>query len=228
VAQLYLWALGSILVASYDSRGYVGGIPSRIHTGEPQPGGPGPRIYIPQEQGGPVTPLGTRFPFCCLLRLAGLRWRYSNLLPHGCFEENHEIVTNEVEVEVTLRPTVSRPVYLGVRRPSGTCGQIFFLLEISFRQLRVCYFVAPSLTRGRVCNLLTICFWALSDHSLLGRSPPELTTIFYCLIWDFLNLEGQAPVFISPRFMTSNHQTKLPWQYSASSLSDPKSTNNYS
>jgi hypothetical protein len=25
----------------------------------PQPGGPGPRIYIPQEQGGPVIPPGT-------------------------------------------------------------------------------------------------------------------------------------------------------------------------
>jgi hypothetical protein len=33
---------------------------------------------------------------------------------------------------------------------------IIFLLEIFFRQLRVCYFVAPSLTRGRVCNLLLL------------------------------------------------------------------------
>jgi hypothetical protein len=44
----------------------------------PQPGGPGPRIYIPQEQGGPVITPGTGFPFRRLLRLAGLRWRYSN------------------------------------------------------------------------------------------------------------------------------------------------------
>jgi hypothetical protein len=42
----------------------------------------------------------------------------------------------EVEVEVTLRPTVSRLVSLGVRRPSGTRDQFFFLLEIFFRQLR--------------------------------------------------------------------------------------------
>jgi hypothetical protein len=61
-----------------------------------------------------------------------------------------------VEVEVTLRPTVSRPVRLGVRPPSGTRDQFFFLLEIFFRQLRVCYFVAPSLTIGRVCNLLLL------------------------------------------------------------------------
>jgi hypothetical protein len=56
------------------------------------------------------------------------------------------------EVEVNLRPTVSRPVCFGVGHPSGTRDQFFFLLEIFFRQLRVCYFVAPSLTRGRTCN----------------------------------------------------------------------------
>jgi hypothetical protein len=33
--------------------------PSRL----PQPGGPGPRIYIPQEQGGPDIPPGTGFLF---------------------------------------------------------------------------------------------------------------------------------------------------------------------
>jgi hypothetical protein len=54
----------------------------------PQPGGPGPRIYISQEQGGPVIPPGTGFPFRRLLRLARLRWRYSNPLPHGLMAEN--------------------------------------------------------------------------------------------------------------------------------------------
>jgi hypothetical protein len=71
----------------------------------------------------------------------------------------------EVEVEVNLRPTVSQPVCSGVRRSSGTRDQFFFLLEISFRQLWLCYFVAPSLTRGRVCNLLVqllLGLWKLS------------------------------------------------------------------
>jgi hypothetical protein len=40
------------------------------HFGLPQPGRLGPRIYIPQEQGGPVIPLGTGFPLIRLLRLA--------------------------------------------------------------------------------------------------------------------------------------------------------------
>jgi hypothetical protein len=98
-----------------------------------------------------------------------------------------------------LRPTVSWPVCLVVRRPSGTCDQFFFLLEISFRQFHVCYFVAPSLKRGRVCNLLYNCFWDLPEQSLLGGSPAELTAMFYCLIWGSPNLEGQVPIFISPR-----------------------------
>jgi hypothetical protein len=49
----------------------------------PQPGGPDLRTYIPQEQGGPVIPPGTGFLFRRLLRLAGLRWRYSSPPPHG-------------------------------------------------------------------------------------------------------------------------------------------------
>jgi hypothetical protein len=65
--------------------------------------------------------------------------------------------------------------------------------------LRVCYFVAPSLTRGGFCNLLYNYFWTLPEQSLLGRSPVKLTAIFYCFIWDSPNLEGQVPVFISPR-----------------------------
>jgi hypothetical protein len=50
----------------------------------------------------------------------------------GCDRRNVE-----VEVEVNLRQTVSRPVRRGVRHPSGTRDQFFFLLEISFRQLHV-------------------------------------------------------------------------------------------
>jgi hypothetical protein len=70
----------------------------------------------------------------------------------------------------------------------------------SFFSLMIVGFLgAPSLTRGRVCNLLYNCFWALPEQSLLGRSPAELTAISYCLIWDSPNLEGRVPVFKSPR-----------------------------
>jgi hypothetical protein len=60
------------------------------------------------------------------------------------------------KVNVFLRSTVSRPVRFGVRHPSGKRDQFFFLLEIFFRQLRICYFVAPTLTRGRVCNIMLL------------------------------------------------------------------------
>jgi hypothetical protein len=75
---------------------------------------------------------------------------------------------SEVEVEVILRLTVSRPVRLGVRRPSGTRDQFFFLLEMSFKQLRVCYFVSPSLTRGRACKLLVQLLLGLARAVTLG------------------------------------------------------------
>jgi hypothetical protein len=57
---------------------------SRLH----QPGGLGPRIYIPQIESGPVIPPGTRFPFCRLLWLAGLRWKYSTPPPHGIVQSS--------------------------------------------------------------------------------------------------------------------------------------------
>jgi hypothetical protein len=38
------------------------------------------------------------------------------------------------------------------------------------------------------------CIWALPEQPFSGPSPPELTTIFNCLIWDSLNLEGQVKV----------------------------------
>jgi hypothetical protein len=54
-----------------------------IHLTLPQPGRPGPRIYIPQEQDDPVISPGTGFPFRRLLQLAGLRRRYFNPSLHG-------------------------------------------------------------------------------------------------------------------------------------------------
>jgi hypothetical protein len=51
--------------------------------------------------------------------------------------------------KVMLRPTVSRPVCLGIKHPSGGYEQIF----ITVRQLLVCWCGALSLRRGRVCRL---------------------------------------------------------------------------
>jgi hypothetical protein len=59
------------------------------HLSVLQPGGPGPRSYIRQEQGGPVIHPDAGFPLRRLLRLAGLRWTYSNSPPHG-IDDSHE------------------------------------------------------------------------------------------------------------------------------------------
>jgi hypothetical protein len=58
---------------------------SLSQIGNSQPEGPGSRFYILQEHGGPVIPPGTGFHFRSLLRLAELRWSYSNSPLHWVY-----------------------------------------------------------------------------------------------------------------------------------------------
>jgi hypothetical protein len=61
-----------------------------------------------------------------------------------------------------LRPTVNRPVCLGIKHPTGAYDQIF----VTVRQLQVCSCGALSLTRGRVCRLQLLL--ALASTVILG------------------------------------------------------------
>jgi hypothetical protein len=58
--QLLLVLASAVILESRGTRGHI--LLSQMRD-SPQPGEPGPRIYIPQEQGGPVIPqaLGSLF-----------------------------------------------------------------------------------------------------------------------------------------------------------------------
>jgi hypothetical protein len=91
--------------------------------------------------------------------------------------------------------SVSRPVCLDVGLPSGTHNQTFFFVW----QFWLCWYWAPSLTRGWVCNLLVQLLFGLARAITLGSKYRRTQTIFYSFVWDFPNLEGQVAVFISHR-----------------------------
>jgi hypothetical protein len=78
---------------------------------------------------------------------------------------------------------------------SGSCLELMTRFFFSGWQLRVSWCSAPSLTRDGSVIYSYNCFWALPEQLLWGPCPEELVTIFYCLIWDSPNLEGQVPVF---------------------------------
>jgi hypothetical protein len=91
-----------------------------------------------------------------------------------------------------LRPTVNRPVYLGINHPSGAYDQIFIAASCAFVD------VARSQTRERVCRFQLP--QVLASAVVLGsESRGTRDQILLSQIRDNLNLEGHVPVFISRR-----------------------------
>jgi hypothetical protein len=104
---------------------------TRNHTSLSHPilaqhGGPGSRIYIPQEQGGPIIPPALRFSYF------------------------------KVKIKVTLRLAVSQSVsqYVLVSSPLlDLWADTTFFPSVAVSKFLCCLWGVLSLTRGRVCRL---------------------------------------------------------------------------
>jgi hypothetical protein len=104
----------------------------------------------------------------------------------------HRLWWEDGFVSYEYRPTVSRPVCLGVQLSSGAQDQIF----ITVKQLMIFRRGAPSLTRGQVSIKLSL---VLASAVILGtKSRAGHDHILLTQFRDFAKLEGQIPVFTSP------------------------------
>jgi hypothetical protein len=107
---------------------------------------------------------------------------------------------NPSRVDSMLRPTVSWPVYLGIKHQSGAYDKIF----ITVRQLQVCWCGVLPLTRRWVCRLQLLL--VLASAVILGsESRGTSEQILLSQIWDFpfcclLGLAG-----LRWRYSTSHH-----------------------
>jgi hypothetical protein len=106
----------------------------------PQPGGPGLSIYINQEQNGPVISPDIGFPFRHLLRLAGLRWKYSNPPPHG------QPMGSESE-------SLRLAVYLQSVRLSAKHLEAQGQTVLQLNAWGNCPYIISSLSKGWICRL---------------------------------------------------------------------------
>jgi hypothetical protein len=128
-------------VQSFSGRG-SGGLMTTLSQIRDSPNLEG---QVPQERGSPVISSGTGFPFRRLLRLARLRWRYSNLPLRGS--------ATSFKVKVTLRLVFCRQsVRLGAKP-----------LEVHDQS-----FLTEPLRSSSLCNILSDESMGLCFMNILG------------------------------------------------------------
>jgi hypothetical protein len=79
-----------------------------------------------------------------------------------------------------LRSTVSRPVCLGIKHPSGFTTRFFLRSEYGIR-LTVTFFIPWDALSDERTGLSFVCATGPCQRSFLGRSPLGLATVLYCL-----------------------------------------------
>jgi hypothetical protein len=141
--------------------------------------------------------------FSCFMTVFGIPatatshkdWGHGSYAPGVCLYVIGYLTlwNKKFKVKVMLRPTVSRPVCLGVKHPSGAQEQILLLS----RQLRVCCYGAASLTRWR--SIVYNWFWSSPVQPFSGPSPEGLIIIFYCLRFEIPpNWRARSPYLYPP------------------------------
>jgi hypothetical protein len=117
-------------------------------------------------------------------------------------------LSSQIERQIMLRPTVSRPVCPG-RPPFGTIDQHFFHFNGNvFRQLWVCYYAAASLTNRRVCDIQLLL--SLAGVDFLGsESSGSHEPILLSKSWHLSNFEDRIPSCTSPRNCVSQLQPRV-------------------
>jgi hypothetical protein len=89
------------------------------------------------------------------------------------------IATELIWVSLMLRPTVSRPVCLGIKHPSGSYDHIFILSGN-------CGFIDVGRSLWQEDGSVVYnCCWPSPAQSFLGPSPVGLATILLSQIWGF-------------------------------------------
>jgi hypothetical protein len=100
---------------------------------------------------------------------------------------------NIVKVKVMLRPSVSRPVSLVVKHPSGAQDQILLLSD-------TCVFVDVGRPLWREDgSVIYDCCLSSPPESFSGPSPAGLVTIIYCLRFGTRPTWGPDPRIYNPQ-----------------------------